>query len=463
MPAGTTPLARTYAAPALELRGRRFAWGERTYVMGILNVAPDSFSGDGITGDLDALVARAARFAAAGADLLDLGAESSRPGAAELSPAEELARLMPALEALRASTPLPLSIDTYHAAVATAALAAGADAVNDIHGLRRDPAMAAAIAARGASLFAMHNQRGRPHTDVASDIRAGFQTTLGLAHAAGLARDRVVLDPGFGFGWSPEQNLEMIRRLPELWEFELPLLVGTSRKSTLGLVLGTPVDDRLEASAATVALAVAGGADIVRVHDVREMARIARVADAVVRAKWRAADATAVTAVLALGSNLGDRVANLREALRRLREAGIAVTRASAVYETPPVPPGQPDYLNAAVAVETVLDPPGLLAAVKQIERDLGRRTGPRWGPRPIDLDILFYGDTTVDTPALSVPHIRIAERAFVLVPLADLFGDAPLPVLGRSAPDLLAALPREEIRPLGRLLDAPPDGKDAN
>lgn len=458
MAAGTAPLARTYTAPAIELRGRRLAWGERTYVMGILNVAPDSFSGDGIAGDLDALVARAAAFAAAGADLLDIGAESSRPGAAELSPAEELARLMPAIEALRPTTPLPLSVDSYHAGVAAAALAAGADAVNDIHGLRRDPAMAATVAARGAALFAMHNQRGRAHTDVARDIRAGFSATLDLAREAGVARERIVLDPGFGFGWSPEQNLAIVRRLPELWDFELPLLVGTSRKSTLGLVLAAPVEDRREASAATVALAIAGGADVVRVHDVREMARVAKVADAVVRAKWRAADAAPVTAVIALGSNLGDRLANLREALRRLRDAGIAVVRASGVYETSPVPPGQPDYLNAAITVETVLEPVALLAAVKQIERDLGRTAGPRWGPRPIDLDILFYGGRRVELPDLSVPHVRIAERAFVLVPLADLFGEAPLPVLGSSAGELLAALPREEIRPLGPLLEAAPE-----
>ena len=270
------------------MSGREFAWGARTYLMGIINVTPDSFSGDGTGGDVGAAVALAKRFEAEGADVLDIGGESTRPGAAPLSPAEELARVVPAVESIRAATALPLSIDTRHAEVARAALAAGATMVNDVTGLRGDPGMAATVAEAGVPLVAMHNQRGRAFHDVAGDIRAGFEATLAAAGGAGIDRARIILDPGFGFGWTPEQNLEMVRRLPELWDFGLPLLIGPSRKSTIGLVLNAEVDQRLAGTAAAVALSIAAGADIVRVHDLAEMSRVARVADAIARANWRA-------------------------------------------------------------------------------------------------------------------------------------------------------------------------------
>ena len=288
MGAHAVALTRAYRAPALEVRGRCFAWGAKTYVMAIINETPDSFSGDGMAGDLAATVALAKRFEAEGADILDIGGESSRPGATPLSPAEEIARVVPAIVAVRATTDLPISIDTYHAKVAEAALDAGADMVNDIWGLRTDPSMAQLVARRGVPLVAMHNQRGRTFHDVAGDIRAGFGATLEAARAAGIDPAKLILDPGFGFGWTPEQNLEMLRRLPELWSLEMPLLVGTSRKSTLGLVLDAPVDERFEGTAASVALCIAGGADIVRVHEVGAMVRVAKVADAIVRANWTA-------------------------------------------------------------------------------------------------------------------------------------------------------------------------------
>ena len=281
------PLQRSYRAPGLELAGRRFEWGSRTYVMAIVNVTPDSFSGDGLADDVAAAVALARQFEAAGADILDIGGESTRPGAEPLSPGDEAARVLPALRAIRAATSLPISIDTCHAAVAQAALDAGACVVNDIMGLRSDPEMAGVVARSGAALVAMHNQRGRQFHDVAGDIAAGFEASLALAAHAGVDPARIVLDPGFGFGWAPEHNLEMVRRLPELWRFDLPLLIGPSRKSTLGLVLDLPVEERVEGTAAAVALAIAGGADIVRVHDVREMVRVCRVADAIARDNWR--------------------------------------------------------------------------------------------------------------------------------------------------------------------------------
>lgn len=280
---------RQYRARELLIGGRRFVWGERTYLMGIINVTPDSFSGDGTGGDPHAAVAVAERFEAAGADIIDIGAESSRPGAEPLDPETELARLVPSLRAVRAATSLPISVDTYHAATAKVALDLGADLVNDIWGLRHDPEMAPLIARRGVPVVAMHNQRGRPFHDVVGDVAAGFEATLALAEAAGIPPSRIILDPGFGFGWTPEQNLEMVRRLRELWRFQLPILLGPSRKSTIGLVLDAPVHQRLEGTAAVVALAIAGGVDIVRVHDVEPMAKVARMADAILRAGWRPA------------------------------------------------------------------------------------------------------------------------------------------------------------------------------
>ncbi|MGE0228679.1 MAG: dihydropteroate synthase [Dehalococcoidia bacterium] len=267
----------------IRIGGRTFAWGASTYVMGILNVTPDSFSGDGVL-DPARAAEQAARMVEHGADLLDLGAESTRPGAAVVTAEEEWARLGPVLRAVRAAVDVPLSVDTSKAEVATRAFEAGADALNDVNGLRGDARMAAALAASGRPAVLMHNQRGRPSTgDVIADVRAAFEESLRLARDAGVDERMLILDPGFGFGWQPAQNLELLRRLAELRGVGRPLLLGTSRKSTLGLVLDRTEDDRLWGTAATVALAVQAGVDIVRVHDVRAMADVASMADAVVR------------------------------------------------------------------------------------------------------------------------------------------------------------------------------------
>lgn len=251
--------------------------------MGIINLSPESFSGDGL-GSVEDAVEQARRFAADGADIIDIGGQSTRPGFEELSPQQEIDRVVPVVRAIVAAAGLPVSIDAYRVEVAEAALRAGANMVNDIWGLRHDPAMPRLVAAWGVPAVAMHNQRGRAFHDVIGDVRAGFEETLALADDAGLPRDRIILDPGFGFGWTPAQNLEMLRRLSELRDMGLPLLVGTSRKSTLGTVLELPEDQREWGTAATVALAIASGADIVRVHNVAAMAQVARMTDAVVRA-----------------------------------------------------------------------------------------------------------------------------------------------------------------------------------
>ena len=273
-----------YAAPSLTVRGRRFEWGKRTYVMGIVNISPESFSGDGLA-NVEAAVAQARRFAAEGADIIDVGGQSTRPGFEELRVEAEIERVLPAVRAVVAAVELPVSVDAYRMPVAAAALDAGAHLVNDIWGFRHDPQVARLAAERGVPAVIMHNQRGREFQDVIGDVRAGLEASLAIAREAGLPREQLIVDPGFGFGWTVEQNLEMLRRLGELRALGLPILIGTSRKSTLGAVLGLPEGERVWGTAATVAIAIANGADIVRVHDVAEMAQVARMTDAICRAR----------------------------------------------------------------------------------------------------------------------------------------------------------------------------------
>lgn len=267
--------------------GREFRWGERTYVMGVINVTPDSFSGDGLAHDRQAAVAQGLRMRAEGADMLDVGGESTRPGFERITVEEETRRVVPVIAALRREADIPISIDSYKPEVARAALDAGAALVNDVYGFRLDAAMARAAAEYGVPAIAMHNQRERAFQGVVEGVTAGWRQSLRIAAEQGLPPERVVLDPGFNFGWEPQQALEMLRRLGELRAASgRPLLIGPSRKSTIGLVLGLPVEERLEGTAAAVALSIAQGADIVRVHDVKEMSRVARMADAIVRG-WR--------------------------------------------------------------------------------------------------------------------------------------------------------------------------------
>ncbi|MGE5530408.1 MAG: dihydropteroate synthase [Patescibacteria group bacterium] len=281
-------LIRRMAAPPppIKIGGREFDWGRRTYVMGIINATPDSFSGDGLqraANPVEAAVAQAEAMAAAGADLLDVGAESSRPGHEPVSAEEELARLLPILRALAGRVKLPISVDTSKAAVAEAALANGASCLNDIWGLQRDPEMARVAARAGVPVIAMHNHDGTDYADLMGEIALFLRRSLEIAAAAGLPPEMAIVDPGIGFGKTREQNLAVLRNLTELRSLGRPILLGTSRKSVIGLTLDLPVGERAFGTAATVALGIAAGADIVRVHDVREMAQVTKMADAVVR------------------------------------------------------------------------------------------------------------------------------------------------------------------------------------
>ena len=268
--------------------GRVFEWGARTYVMGVINVTPDSFSGDGVGTDIDTARRLALDFQAWGADILDIGGESTRPpaiytGAGPVSTDEELSRVIPVIEALAGRIEIPISIDTYKARVAEEAIGAGASMINDVWALGRDPEMGHLAADKGTPIVLMHNQEGTDYDDLVPDVIEALRSAMEKAKAAGVPSDNTILDPGMGFGKTAEHNLEILRRLDEFGQLGRPLLVGMSRKSTIGYVLDLPVEERLEGTAATVALSVAGGADIVRVHDVKEMVRVARMTDAIVR------------------------------------------------------------------------------------------------------------------------------------------------------------------------------------
>ena len=266
------------------------AWGKRTYVMGIINATPDSFSGDGLEHNVESAVEQGLRFQAEGADVVDVGGESTRPGSTAVDAEEEMRRILPVIRGLASSLDIPISVDTYKSEVARAAIDAGASIINDVWGLKHDPDMAPLAAKEGVPVVLMHNQNGTDYADLVPDVMSGLRSSLSLALEAGVPVENVILDPGMGFGKTAEHNLEILRRLAEFKDLGRPLLVGMSRKRTIGYVLDAPVDDRVEGTAATVALSVANGADIVRVHDVKVMARVARMSDAVVRGWERPPD-----------------------------------------------------------------------------------------------------------------------------------------------------------------------------
>ena len=280
-----------------------FEWGTRTYIMGILNVTPDSFSGDGIIarGDsVDVAVDQAREFLSCGADILDVGGESTRPGSAPVNADEEMGRVIPVIDALHKNFPEALiSIDTYKSQVAEEAIKAGAHFVNDVWGLRADENLAHVAAKYNTPVILMHNRSnpasvevkeklggayvGSEYQNLIEDVKRELMTSVELARKANIAESHILLDPGIGFGKTREHNLELVNRLNEIRELGYPILLGTSRKSFIGFTLDLPADQRVEGTAATVAVGITRGADVIRVHDVKEMARVAKMTDALVR------------------------------------------------------------------------------------------------------------------------------------------------------------------------------------
>jgi len=257
--------------------------GKKTYIMGILNVTPDSFSDGGKYDNLESAVKRAREMVLEGADMIDVGGESTRPGFEAVDAEIEMNRVIPVVERLVKELDVPVSVDTSKSSVAEKALQAGAHIINDIWGLQKDPLMAEVVAKYGAGVIVMHNKDEKVYQDLMGDILKFLGRSVEIAEKAGINRSNIVIDPGIGFGKTHEHNLEAIRRLNELKILNLPILLGTSRKSVIGNVLGLPVNERVEGTAATVAIGIANGADIVRVHDVKEMKRVAMMADAIIR------------------------------------------------------------------------------------------------------------------------------------------------------------------------------------
>lgn len=267
----------------LDLRGHSFQLGEKTLVMGILNVTPDSFSDGGLFREREKALEQARLMVEEGADILDVGGESTRPGHLPVGEEEEMERVMPVLEKLLQDGQVPVSIDTYKARVAEEALKVGAHLVNDVWGLKADPGMAPLIARYQVPVCIMHNRKDPRYQDLMKEITDDLRESLQVARGAGIQEERIILDPGIGFAKDPEENLEVMHRLEEIIALGYPLLLGTSRKSLIKKVLELPVDDRLEGTAATVALGIAKGVDIVRVHDVKYMGRVVKMTDAMVR------------------------------------------------------------------------------------------------------------------------------------------------------------------------------------
>jgi dihydropteroate synthase len=400
-------------------------------LMGILNVTPDSFSDGGRHSDLPAAVARARAMLADGAVIVDVGGESTRPGHIPVPEDEELRRVLPALEAL-AELDAPISIDTSKAKVAREAARLGACVINDVWGLQRDPGMADTVAETGAAVVIMHNRdEADPAIDILDDVERFFERSLNLAAGAGVPFGRILLDPGVGFGKTRQQNHACIWNLDRFRRLGAPILVGLSRKSFIGGIIDAEVDRRLPGTLAADTIALMRGASVLRVHDVLEN----RAALAVFTALKAAAAPSPpegsgndgrARVVLALGSNIGDKVANLRRALRAIAgEPGVELTAVSRFYRTPPWGKTDQDwFLNACALGPTTLTPEALLERVKRLEVELGREPTERWGPRVIDIDLIAYDNIALMTDRLTLPHPELFNRAFVLVPLAEIAPD---------------------------------------
>lgn len=394
--------------------------------MGVLNVTPDSFSDGGDHADVNSAVTRGIEMVGLGAAIVDVGGESTRPGAAPVSVDEELRRVIPVIEALVAQH-VVVSIDTRHAVTADRAVRAGAAIVNDVSGLR-DPAMRAVAAEHAVPVVIMHMPVDDPSTmqqhasydDVVVTVRDFLDRQMALARADGV--DQVIVDPGIGFGKNTSHNLEILRRLDEIVDLGAPVMVGASRKRFIGQRTGAPATSaRTPGTLAAHLWAISHGAIIIRAHDVAAHTQAMGIWQDIVAFDERVATptdtVTAHEAVVALGSNLGDRLGYLRFALGEL-----APRLVSDVYETGAVggPDGQGPFLNMVAVVDTDLGPEPFLARLHDIERRAGRQRTIHWGPRTLDLDLLFHDDVHIDTETLTVPHPRIAERPFVTAPLTD-------------------------------------------
>lgn len=396
-----------------------FDIGLRTYIMGILNITPDSFSDGGMFYNLDAAVVRGLDMELEGADIIDVGGESTRPGHTSVDPETEISRVVPVIRSLSEKLHIPISIDTSKADVAEAALKAGASMVNDVWGLQSDPHMRGVVAKYDAACCIMHNKKEPEYGDLMHEIIEELKKLTARAIKAGISSDKIITDPGIGFGKTVDQNIRIMQNLGRMNELNYPWLLGTSRKSMIGKSLKLPVGERLEPTLASNVIGMNAGADFIRVHDVLPHVRACRMTDMFVRPPHRGTSSVCIS----LGANMGDRKKYITDALGRIgSDPAMKIDRISRIYETSPV--GNTDqnaFLNAAAVIETELKPEELLARFQAIEKSLGRVRAEKWGPRTIDIDILMYDGVQQDESSLILPHPRMTERLFVLLPLNEI------------------------------------------
>ncbi|MBR2187888.1 MAG: dihydropteroate synthase [Eubacterium sp.] len=446
-----------------------------TEIMGIINVTPDSFFEGSRVSSVEAALERAAAMIADGAAFLDVGGESTRPGARPVTPREEAERICPVIRQIKERFPeVLLSADTYHASTAQAAVAAGADIINDISGLTFDPEMIPVCAAAGVPVIIMHIKGTPEHMqdnpqygNVVEEVYAFLEERVQEAVRGGIARDRILIDLGIGFGKTCDHNVALLQNISRFEALGLPHLMAVSRKTFIGMLLGKdgnvlPPGERLYGTIAASLYAREKGIEIVRVHDVKENAQALQIFDRLLsgedaflpeavgdvcregecgnvgRAAADAADGetcrAAVPAVVALGSNMGDRENYLDRALEQLEKRAGRIVRRSSVIETKAYGyTDQADFLNMAVLLETKLKPHELLDVLHEIEAELDRVRVIHWGPRTIDLDIIFYGNIVMDDPDLIIPHADYANRDFVLRPLLEIAPEYVDPVTGKT------------------------------
>jgi dihydropteroate synthase len=425
----------------IRIGNRNFYPENNTYIMGILNITPDSFSDGGEYNTLTAAMEHTRKMIEAGADIIDVGGESTRPGFVPVSAKEEIKRVVPIIRAIRSNFDIPVSLDTTKGEVARAGIDAGADMINDVCGLKGDDEMPGVIARSGLPVCICHNV---PHDDdksYMSEFIADLRDMIAFASENGIDGSRIIIDPGIGFAKSLEQNLEIISKLDMLKELDKPVLVGLSRKSFIGNILEADVDNRLAGTLASDAWAVLHGAGFLRVHDVKEHVDMVRVLSAIMSAGTAAIRKYRV--YIAYGSNMGNRQGYIDKAIRLLNaDPQIKIISRSSTIETAPYGGViQSDFLNGVICIDTTYGPEELLTKTQSVERECDRVRSEHWGPRTLDLDILFYDDKIIDTDRLTVPHPDMHNREFVLRPLCEIAPEMIHPVMKKTVKQLLEQL----------------------